>query len=206
VFCPYPQTCMKLYLDHKNIDNKLKTLYITYDPTPTHRYEHLYDICGNQVKAWDMFHVQNLLPSTTGTTIAPNTPSGSTGDDNGDSRIATPSIHPGGSDNFVLWVIGGSIIGLISGCCCVCICFAPCSNKGTRQNKGRFGPGGKSRFKDRGKRNKGRFNSFKDESLSDEDDDDVNILQMAPISSDVVGTNDGEFDDFEHEEAYIDDF
>ena len=206
VFCPYPQTCMKLYLDHKNIDNKLKTLYITYDPTPTHRYEHLYDICGNQVKAWDMFHVQNLLPSTTGTTIAPNTPSGSTGDDNGDSRIATPSIHPGGSDNFVLWVIGGSIIGLISGCCCVCICFAPCSNKGTRQNKGRFGPGGKSRFKDRGKRNKGRFNSFKDESLSDEDDDDVNILKMAPISSDVVGTNDGEFDDFEHEEAYIDDF
>ena len=29
---------------------------------------------------------------------------------------------------------------------------------------------------------------------------------MAPISSDVVGTNDEEFDDFEHEEAYIDDF
>ena len=140
------------------------------------------------------------------TTKAPavqNTPS--SGDNNGDHRIASPSIYPGDSDNFILWLTGGSIFGLISGCCCIFICFPPNLNKGTGQKNERFGRGGESRFKDRRRSSKGKFNRFKDECSSD-DEEDLNVLQMAPISRDVVGTNDEEFDDVDHKESYEDDF
>jgi uncharacterized membrane protein YgcG len=148
---------------------------------------------------------QGNVPSTSGT------PGGTPG---GTKDVTTPSSTPRHNSSYILYVTGGSIIGLIVGCGCLYFCFPCSSDKSGRRKKnrrrggggGRNGSGGgggrlggSRRFRDeknnRPKNAGGKFESFQDE-FSDEDDE--NMLQLGPLSTGVLGEND--------EEHFTDDF
>ena len=162
-----------------------------------------------------------LRPANTGTTTAtPTTPSGSTNHGSPNGSNGTNNNPSGKLDKtslMILWVTGGTILGLVTGAGCLFCCCASGDKKrgatlpakGQRKIKKRYRDKTKNRNKHSeqtrknsrmGKRHS--FDAFQDESESSDEGDDVNMLQLGPISS---NSKENQFED-EFEDDDFDDF